>query len=80
MEGERIGVLVHDGFAEVGKDFLTVLTRSAEDPEEVDLERARVAAERARERMKDRVSDLDLVRARASLRRALLREKYGRHS
>ena len=80
VDGERIGWIVHDGFAEVSKDSLVILTNSAENPENVDLERAQAAAKRARERMQDRVSDLDLVRARASLRRSLIREKYGRHS
>lgn len=80
VAGEEVEFLVHDGFAEVRGDRLTVLTRSAERPEEVDLERARRAAERARARLRNDRARVDLARASAALRRALVREKYGRRS
>ena len=59
-------------------DVLTVLTRSAEDPAKIDLERAAKAAARARERMRLQASDVDQARAVAALRRALMREKVAR--
>ena len=71
-------ILIHDGFAEVRKGILTVLTRSAEDPAAIDMERAAKAAERARERLRLQASDLDAARALAALRRALLRERVAR--
>jgi len=64
---------VHDGFAEVRDNVLTILTRSAEKPGEIDMDRARAASERARERLSARKSDLDATRAEAALRRSLMR-------
>jgi len=77
-EGSRIEYLIHDGFAEVRDDVVTVLTRSAEDPAKIDLERAAKAAERARERLRLHAGDVDQARAVAALRRALMREKVAR--
>ena len=77
-EGGEIEYLIHDGFAEVRDDVVTVLTRSAEKPAEIDLERAAAAAERARERLRDQRSDQDYARAVAALRRALMRERVAR--
>ncbi len=65
------------GFAEMHGNTLRVVTQSSERPEDIDEARARAAEKRARERL-DRTrttgSDpLDVARAEASLRRALLR-------
>jgi len=78
--GQEQVYLVHDGFAEVRNNVVTILSRSAELPEQIDLARAERAAKRARERIHDRVDDVDMVRASAALRRALLREKLARRS
>lgn len=77
-DGAVVELLIHDGFAEMRGKVLTVLTRSAEAPAQVDLERARQAAQRARERLRNDRSKVDLIRAEAALRRAIAREKYGR--
>ncbi|MCH2112675.1 MAG: ATP synthase F1 subunit epsilon [Planctomycetes bacterium] len=79
-DGTEKQLLIHDGFAEMRGDALTVLTRSAEEPSAVDLERAQQSAARAKERIQNEAASSDLVRAQASLRRALIREKYGRSS
>ena len=79
-DGRELEFLIHDGFAEVRDDVLTVLTRSAEKPGEVDLERAKRAAERARERIRNDLTKVDYSRALSALRRALARERYGRRS
>lgn len=73
--GEVLEYLVHDGFAEVRDDVVTVLTRAAEKPGEIDLERARQAARRAREGLRGQRSDYDYARATAALRRAMKREQ-----
>jgi len=78
--GENLELLIHDGFAEVRNDVLTVLTRSAEEPREVDLERAREAAERAEQRLQLNRAEYDHARAMAALRRAIARQKYGSRS
>lgn len=79
-DGKESVYLIHDGFCEVRDDVVTVLSRSAELPDKIDLERAERAAERARVRLREREGDLDMVRASAALRRALLREKLARLS
>jgi F-type H+-transporting ATPase subunit epsilon len=43
---------VSGGFAEVGPDHVTILTESAERPEEIDVARARAAGERAEQRLR----------------------------
>ncbi len=62
------------GFAEVLPDRVIVLAQTAERAQEVDVERAQRAKQRAEERLK-KVSDpdVDLDRARAALERALAR-------
>jgi F-type H+-transporting ATPase subunit epsilon len=43
---------VSGGFAEVGPDHVTILTETAERPEEIDPARARAAADRAEQRLR----------------------------
>jgi len=76
--GEAVEMVVHDGFAQVANNVVTVLTRSAEKPDEIDVDRARKAAERARKRMAVRKAEIDFVRAQMSLQRALIRERLAR--
>jgi F-type H+-transporting ATPase subunit epsilon len=73
--GQDQYVVVGSGFLVVQKARTTVLARSAERPEEIDVERARRAKERAEQRLQQKPSDVDLARAQASLQRALARLK-----
>jgi F-type H+-transporting ATPase subunit epsilon len=59
----------------VQKERTTVLTRSAERPEEIDVERARRAKERAEQRLQQKSADFETARSEASLQRALARLK-----
>lgn len=77
--GQDQYVAVGAGFLIVQKDRTTVLTRSAERPEEIDLERARRAKERAEQRLQQATPDFDLDRAQASLQRALARLKVAEY-
>ncbi len=77
--GQDQYVAVGTGFLIVQKDRTTVLTRSAERPEEIDLERARRAKERAEQRLQQAAPDFDLDRAQASLQRALARLKVAEY-
>jgi F-type H+-transporting ATPase subunit epsilon len=77
-DGSNVEFLIHEGFAEVRDDVVTVLTRSAEDPAKIDLERAAQASVRARERLQKADPELDEERAHAALRRAIMREKVAR--
>jgi F-type H+-transporting ATPase subunit epsilon len=65
---------VSGGFAEVGPDHVTILTESAERPEEIDPGRARAAAERAEQRLRaPSIEETDVDRAISALARARAR-------
>ena len=70
-------VFVSGGFAEALPDQVTVLAESAERMEDIDMERAKAALERAENRLaQDKTKeDIDFARARAALERALVRLK-----
>jgi len=67
--------LVTTGFSEVFDNKVSVLVDAAEKVTEIDLERARKAMERARERLATDRSreDVDFLRAEAALKRAMVR-------
>jgi F-type H+-transporting ATPase subunit epsilon len=73
--GSEKFVFVSSGFAEALPDKVTVLAESAESREDIDLERAKAAMERAQKRLAaDRkLENIDFVRAQAALERALVR-------
>jgi F-type H+-transporting ATPase subunit epsilon len=79
-DGKDQYMVVGTGFLVVQKERTTVLTRSAERPEEIDVTRARRAKERAEERLQQNTSDMDLARAQASLQRALARLKVAEYA
>lgn len=64
---------VSGGFVEVQADSVAVLSDVAERPEEIDLERAERARERAEQRLKSLGDDVDFRRAELKLQRALIR-------
>ncbi len=61
------------GFAEVLPGRVTVLAETAERGEEIDVERARQAADRAEGLMRGKDPDADFRLAEAALQRALVR-------
>ena len=75
--GQDRYVFVSGGFAEALPDKVTVLAESAEKTEEINLDRAKAAMERAEKRLQEDRSreDIDFVRAKAALERALARIK-----
>ena len=74
--GKTVELFVSDGFAEVRDNVLRVVCEASERPEEIDLERAKEAEQRARQRIAEHASvDVDLPRAEAALQRALYRQK-----
>ncbi len=77
-EGEESTIAVSGGFLEVLGEKVTILADTAERAEEIDLERAEEALERAQERVSESVSDMDLERALASMRRSQARLKVAR--
>ena len=61
------------GFAEVLPDKVTILAETAEQPSEIDVERARKAKERAEERLASGDLSVDVERALDALHRAEVR-------
>jgi len=78
-DGNDRYVSVGAGFLCVQKDRTTVLTRSAEQPEEIDKSRAERAKERAEQRLANRTGVIDAARAQAALQRALARLKVAEY-
>lgn len=72
---ETTTIAVHGGFIEVQGDKVIVLAESAELPEEIDVERAIAARERAERRLAARSNQdrIDHRRAELALQRAVTR-------
>ena len=64
---------VSEGFAEILPERVTILARIAEKAEDIDVERAEAARQRAEQRLKEPGLNVDFQRARVSLARALVR-------
>jgi F-type H+-transporting ATPase subunit epsilon len=72
-EGWLEHLVVSGGYAEVLPTQVTVLATTAERAQDIDLERALAAKERAEERLRERRDDVDFIRAEAALQRAIAR-------
>lgn len=73
-EGKTRWVFISGGFAEISEDKVTILAESAEEAENIDAARAELARKRAEERLSKKGDpDVNIVRAEASLQRALVR-------
>ena len=64
---------LHAGFIEILPHRVTILAEVAEWPDEIDLERAQRAKERAEERIARKDAEINLVRAESALARSLTR-------
>ena len=71
--GETKKAAVLGGFIEIQKERITILAEDANWPEEIDVERAKAAKQRAEERLNQKEAGLDVVRAEAALKRAVAR-------
>ncbi len=72
--GERHHLALSGGYAEVLDEVMTVLAGAAEYSDEIDIERAQAARERAEKRMAElSQEDKEFAAAEAALRRALVR-------
>ena len=71
-EGTKDAAL-HAGFAEILQEEVVILAEIIEWPEEIDLDRAQAAKERAEERLRSKTPETDILSAETALQRALSR-------
>ena len=74
-DGETRVFALSGGFFEVSANRAVILADAMEEPGQIDIDRAKRAAERARERLRDIQGKRDVERAQAALARALNRAK-----
>ncbi len=72
---EEVHLAVGGGFLEVRPDRVMILADSAEMAEEIDVERAEAARQRAQARLSEHPAGVDLVRAEYALKRSQIRLK-----
>ncbi len=72
-DGRTHYVFVSGGFADVSANKVTILAEAAEKAEEIDLDGARKAKERAEQRMKEAKDRVAYARAQAELQREMAR-------
>ena len=71
--GKERFLFINGGFAEVLPDKVTILAESAERRQDIDVERAENAKNRAEKRLADKTADIDFTRAEVALKRAIQR-------
>jgi F-type H+-transporting ATPase subunit epsilon len=70
---EKRKAAVHAGFAEILGDKVTILAEVAEWPDEIDVDRAMAARDRAEKRLAEKADNVDIARAEIALRKSLVR-------
>jgi len=71
--GEFRDAACSSGFITIDEDKVMIITDSAEWAHEIDLDRAKEAADRANRRLENRQDELDVLRAKISLKKAMNR-------
>lgn len=72
-DGEQHLFFTNGGFCQVDDDNVVILAEVCEQDNDIDIERAEEAKQRAEERLDSKEPDVDLLRAEAALKRALYR-------
>lgn len=81
QSGEREFWATSGGYAEIHPDRVVLIVESAERSSNIDVERAKSAAERAKNRLeKKKQEQIDEARARAALNRAMNRLSVAKRS
>ena len=74
-QGNEVCYATSGGFVDVVKNNVTMLAETAERADEIDVDRAQAAKERAAKRLADRTAETNIDRARVALTRAINRLK-----
>ena len=77
-DGTRITAVTGSGFAEMINNRVQVFVHSAEHPDEIDINRAREAKERAEEQLRQKQSIAEYHKSKMELARAMVRLKEAR--
>ncbi|WP_028574101.1 F0F1 ATP synthase subunit epsilon [Desulfonatronovibrio hydrogenovorans] len=75
QNGKKYFVFISGGFAEVTPTKVTVLAEVAEKADEISVERARKAREKAEQRVSQQKDQVDYAKAKAAMARAMHRMK-----
>lgn len=74
-DGEWLEAVISEGFMEIKQDKTIILADTAEWPDEIDINRAEAAKRRAEERLQRQLSEVEFIRSKAALARAMARLK-----
>ena len=74
-DGNWLEAALTEGFMEVKQDYAVILVDSAEWPDEIDINRAKAAKERAEERIMRKKNQTEYIQSKAALARAMARLK-----
>lgn len=77
-DSDWLEAVMSEGFMEVMQDKVVLLVDTAEWPNEIDINRAKAAEERARERLQNQLSRIEYMQSQAALQRALTRLKVSK--
>lgn len=78
-DGDELSISTSGGIMEVQPEKIKLVVNTAELPEEIDVERAKSAKERAEERLTAGSKKIDETRAKAALQRAISRLQAAGH-
>lgn len=73
IDGNREKFALHGGFVYVADDMTKIITNAIESQDEIDIERAKMAYTRAKERLEAKEKQYDVRRAEIALKRAITR-------
>lgn len=76
LDGQVRKFVTGPGFVEVYKNFVLMLTDFGDRTDEIDVERAKAARDRAETRLRSHEENLDRARADAAMERAVMRMRY----
>lgn len=77
-DGEWLEAVLTEGFMEITHEKVVILVDTAEWPHEIDANRALAAKQRAEERLQRQLSQIEYIRSKAAMARAMARLKVAK--